>query len=405
MKEVIYLDASDFGKAMKSLRKRGGQHQRAYDEACKIIESLRYGEDVSNKITNHGENRIAHVVKYDISNDAHRLVTVHSENCIYLLFVGAHEETDRWLDRNRGLQISASKEGKKITVTHVTQEPPESWRDIPQPAPGTDTDANEPYFKRLPGLNLEEWVAQPFLRRTMACWNEDTSDADIEETLAFLSQSEPESANLFFDIICELREGKGDAALARLEAAQAKAVAVQQDSVLEVEALNSLNNTDQLRQLSGMSMDDVKKLFDDFERWMLFLHPEQQRIVDADFDRPVVLTGVSGSGKTCVLVHRARRLAQKYPGERIGVLTLNRSLARLISNMVDGLCTPEERANIHVCAFYDYFKELVEIFGPQKYLEQLALLAKGHEHESHILTAIRQVRRTFFLTAFASRSI
>lgn len=391
---------------MKSLRIRGGQHQRAYDEACKIIESLRYGEDVSHKMTKHGETRIAHVVKYDISNDAHRLVTVHSDNCIYLIFVGTHEETERWLDRNRGLQISASKEGKKITVTHVTQESPESWRALPQPPPGSYTDANECYFARVPGMHLDEWIKKPFLLRSLAKWNEDTTDDEIEEALALLAESDKDTANLFFDLICELRENKIDAAIARLEESQFKAVAVQQDSALEEDALQSVNNADQLLQLSNLTQEEVRRLFspDEFEKWMLFLHPEQKRIVEADYDRPVVLTGVSGSGKTCVLVHRARRLARKYPGERIGILTLNRSLARLINNLVEALCTPEERENIHVCAFYDYFKQLVQVFGPAQYLKQLSDLAQGHDHEPHILRAIHQVQPSTFANHFDPKS-
>jgi superfamily I DNA and RNA helicase len=67
---------------------------------------------------------------------------------------------------------------------------------------------------------------------------------------------------------------------------------------------------------------------------MVFLHEGQKRVVDEDFEMPAVLTGVSGSGKTCVLVHRAKRLSRKYPQDRILVLTLNKSLARLIENLV-----------------------------------------------------------------------
>ena len=39
--------------------------------------------------------------------------------------------------------------------------------------------------------------------------------------------------------------------------------------------------------------------------WLLFLHPEQRAVVDANFGGPASLSGVSGSGKTCVAIHRA----------------------------------------------------------------------------------------------------
>jgi len=391
---------------MSSLRKRGGQHQRAYEEACKIIESLRYGEDVSNKITKHGENRIEHVVKYDISNDAHRLVTVHSDNCIYLLFVGAHEETERWLDRNRGLKITASKERKRITVTHVTEGTSDQWRPITHPQPELLADINVPFFSQIPGFVLSDWIIEPFLKRIILRWNAETLDDEVNEALAMLEKSDPEVATLIFDLVCEMRENRLDAAIARIETLKEEAVAVQTDRKLEAEAINDDINADQLLSLTGLSEQEIQRLFNpsEFERWMIFLHPEQKRIVETDYDRPAVLTGVSGSGKTCVVVHRARRLAKKYPGERIGVLTLNRSLARLINNLLDSLCTPVERENIHVLAFYDYFKQLINVYGPQKFLDQLAATARGHDNESHILRAISQVRQDQFANYFDPRS-
>jgi superfamily I DNA and RNA helicase len=65
------------------------------------------------------------------------------------------------------------------------------------------------------------------------------------------------------------------------------------------------------------------------------MHPEQERCVDVDFSASSKLLGVSGSGKTCVLVKRAVRLANKYPSEKVLVVTLNRSLANLIKELVD----------------------------------------------------------------------
>lgn len=69
---------------------------------------------------------------------------------------------------------------------------------------------------------------------------------------------------------------------------------------------------------SFVTFDDPDELGNFFENhsladWMLFLHPEQKKVADKDFGGPTRLRGVSGSGKTSVLVHRARFLARKYP--------------------------------------------------------------------------------------------
>src|SRR5205814_10430365 len=80
----------------------------------------------------------------------------------------------------------------------------------------------------------------------------------------------------------------------------------------------------------------------------------------------------------------------------IGVLTLSRSLSRLISNQLDELCKPAVRQNIHVFAFYDYFKGLVDIFGPSSYLAQLREIAKDHPHDREVTKTLDSVRPSTF---------
>lgn len=66
---------------------------------------------------------------------------------------------------------------------------------------------------------------------------------------------------------------------------------------------------------------------DDFAAWRLFLHPDQRRYVEARTKGPYRLSGGAGTGKTVVLMHRARELARRYPGESIVLTTFNRTLA------------------------------------------------------------------------------
>lgn len=82
----------------------------------------------------------------------------------------------------------------------------------------------------------------------------------------------------------------------------------------------------------------------DYADWMLFPHPDQETLVDAEFRGAAKLLGVSGSGKTCVVVRRAVALAERYESEVL-VLTLNRPLASLIENLVDNCCHAEPIRN------------------------------------------------------------
>ncbi len=65
----------------------------------------------------------------------------------------------------------------------------------------------------------------------------------------------------------------------------------------------------------------------DFGRWRVFLHPEQRRYAVGDWNGPYRLSGGAGTGKTVVLLHRARHLAKQDPTSRIVLTTFNKTLA------------------------------------------------------------------------------
>lgn len=65
----------------------------------------------------------------------------------------------------------------------------------------------------------------------------------------------------------------------------------------------------------------------DFGAWRVFLHPEQQAYVEKDYSGSFRLSGGAGTGKTVVLLHRARRLAHANPAARVILTTFTRALA------------------------------------------------------------------------------
>lgn len=85
---------------------------------------------------------------------------------------------------------------------------------------------------------------------------------------------------------------------------------------------------------------ELASMFDQpLEQWRLFLHPSQQKIVEADVAGPMRVLGGAGTGKTVVLMHRARRLANTLPGEgKILVTTYTRNLARDLRRNLKILC-------------------------------------------------------------------
>ena len=49
----------------------------------------------------------------------------------------------------------------------------------------------------------------------------------------------------------------------------------------------------------------------DFGAWRVFLHPEQRKYAERSYSGPFRLSGGAGTGKTVVLLHRARMLARR----------------------------------------------------------------------------------------------
>ena len=85
------------------------------------------------------------------------------------------------------------------------------------------------------------------------------------------------------------------------------------------------------------------------ERWRVFLHPSQRRLVERDWNGPVRVLGGAGTGKTVVAMHRARWLARNLPeGGRILFTTFTRNLAADIEHNLRAICTPVEMDRIEV---------------------------------------------------------
>ncbi len=65
----------------------------------------------------------------------------------------------------------------------------------------------------------------------------------------------------------------------------------------------------------------------DFGAWRVFLHPEQRAYVQRSYKGAFRLSGGAGTGKTVVVLHRARMLAARDPQTRVLVTTFTTNLA------------------------------------------------------------------------------
>lgn len=98
----------------------------------------------------------------------------------------------------------------------------------------------------------------------------------------------------------------------------------------------------------------------DLDAWKTFLHPSQRKVAYKEtFNGPAKVTGGAGTGKTVVVMHRAKFLAgqlliatdeQGRPDKdgRVLVATYTKALRGNLQSTLRGFCTPEEFRRIDV---------------------------------------------------------
>lgn len=96
--------------------------------------------------------------------------------------------------------------------------------------------------------------------------------------------------------------------------------------------------------------DELQEIMQEpLEKWRIFLHPTQRKVVKKHFNGPARILGGAGTGKTVVAMHRAKELVGTLqPGQKILFTTYTRNLAEDIKDNLRKICTNEEMKKIEV---------------------------------------------------------
>ena len=96
--------------------------------------------------------------------------------------------------------------------------------------------------------------------------------------------------------------------------------------------------------------EDLKAMMNaPLEKWRVYLHPSQRRIVMKEYKGPARILGGAGTGKTVVAMHRAKELASHcLGGEKILFTTFTENLAADILENLRKICTPDVMKHIEV---------------------------------------------------------
>ncbi|MEH2510157.1 mRNA-degrading endonuclease RelE of RelBE toxin-antitoxin system [Nitrobacteraceae bacterium AZCC 1564] len=119
------------------------------------------------------------------------------------------------------------------------------------------------------------------------------------------------------------------------------------------ELTSPFEHPDAQRRFRTMTnVEELERALDfPWEKWTVFLHPEQRDMVERDYSGPARVSGSAGTGKTIVALHRAAHLARAYPRARVLLTTFSDTLAHALQVKLRRLLGNEprlgERIDVH----------------------------------------------------------
>lgn len=355
-----YIMGKEIHSQIQTLRKRGGHFTKAANEVMDLIMLINTkNENPFEKInmTHYGESRIKHCVKYDLPGFV-RLVTIQDNGVCLLAYLGDKNDTETWLESKKGLNLAIDPKNNILVPLRISE-------DIQQPDKRINmvSDYSEGrLFKKLKDYYFKK-IADCLTYAQLQMFLEFDSTAQDEEVLEAAEMIENHNyQSVFFDVFLLLKGGDVEQAQNRILQFEQELTLISNTSKSEVPYITS---NDQYLNIQELEAEYLKTILETkgWYDWMVFLHPMQKQVVNSDFKGSSRLLGVSGSGKTSVLVHRAIRLAEKYNGKEILIVTLNNSLAKLIESLINHLLIIENKMPliqyITVTSFWELCRNLI----------------------------------------------
>ena len=270
-----------------------------------------------------------------------RLIVHRTAGSLLLCFVDHHDKAYDWAERRR---LEAHPKTGAAQMVEVR----ETVKDIFIPNyVQVDTPATpikkELLFAKLSDIELLSYGVP-------AEWLDDVRSANEDSLLALADHLPSEAA----EALLELATGGHPAEpVAALEPA-ATAVATPPPVDDKTKQPSPFEHPDAQRRFRIIaSTDELQQALEfPWERWTVFLHPEQRNMVERSYSGPARVAGSAGTGKTVVALHRAAHLARANPDARVLLATFSDTLASALHTKLQRLLVGEPRLaeRIDVCS-------------------------------------------------------
>lgn len=361
-----------FSRDLDGLRR---STRKQYQRASEVILELQRDQEPS--APRRAESRIPNCVKFELP-DGYRLVLQRSDDEAELiaLVVGTHDHVDAFLDGHKGYLFDGKtgrvRELRLATAAETSVEISPS-ADLTAETAHTSA-AQEPVFLEF----SDEMLAHLGVSSSLLPRLREIRDPDGFECISAL-QDLADEAPQAADALLAFVTGNSSTQTGVLELANGQAVLVAAFPSKELSDRASSGE----EFVSFSDPVDLELVLEKgtLQQWQLFLHPDQRSLVDRTFNGPARLRGISGSGKTVVALHRARRLAREAlpRGEKILFTTFDKGLANAAGRLLDDLAGPE-RAAIDVTHLHRWCLDYLTFCGiPRpKYSPDASREVRGH---------------------------
>jgi hypothetical protein len=281
-------------------------------------------------------------------DDNYRAVIGLIDDNAYLLYVGTHENAYNWGIRKKLVWNDHTHACQLVTMQQTTEMV-------------VNTECSEsPVSYPFADISNEKWlkigIPEELIERVKLVVSLD----DLESLEEYL----PADA---FEYIYNLLDGESiDDIIAEIEEGQAK----DNEDLL-------LSNNNKRRFVELTDDDALQRILDnDMDKWQLFLHPSQQKLVDADYNGTMKVSGGAGTGKTVAALHRLKNLATNS-GANILFTTYTRTLKENLEELVTKMGINRSR-----CTLSNIDQVLVEIVNKYNVKDGYRILDYSGDEES-----------------------
>jgi hypothetical protein len=233
-----------------------------------------------------------------------RLIVHRTRSSLLLVYVDHHDDAYKWAERRKIERHPTTGAMQLVEVRERVEEV-----EIFKPKEVADPVAAAPAAKPKLFDNLRKFELMGF--GVPEEWVDDVRRA-TEDTL--------------FDIISHLPQ-EAQEALLKLAVGEKPEPPV--TAPVEADPFAHPDAQRRFRVLSNI--EELQRALDyPWEKWAVFLHPDQLQYVERSYSGPARISGSAGTGKTVVALHRAVHLARNEPQARILLTTFSKALANAL---------------------------------------------------------------------------